>query len=360
LLGALAALVVAGAPAVAAGTVTVPPVGTTSTGTTSSIATAPATTSPVTTKAPATTKQKKAAPARATTAAKAKIRVYLPDAWFVNSEPVTIPSRRLTVGGVVRPFVPGQWVTVRAFLGNHLIKSDKFRLKRSRNGAYGRFTTTVLSSGVGEVTVYVRHARTSKQVGFAFRRGFASLDPNVSFGSTGRFVELIQQQLQALHFYLPFTGVYDEGTGLAIDAYHRLLGWGTYQTLDAGTITWLLNGWGEFKVHYPGHGTHAEGNLSNQLLALINGSKVYWILPISSGKPSTPTVTGNFQIYRRVPYFRPDGMYFSSYFYGGYAIHGYNPAPDYPASHGCMRLPMVDAVDVYNWLNYGDGVDVYY
>jgi lipoprotein-anchoring transpeptidase ErfK/SrfK len=95
-------------------------------------------------------------------------------------------------------------------------------------------------------------------------------------------------------------------------------------------------------------------------LALAHGSKVAWIFPISSGKPSTPTIVGRrFHIYSRVPGYLPDGMYYSNFFYGGYAIHGYDPAPDYPASHGCMRLPINDAIFVFNWLNYGDVVDVY-
>ena len=153
--------------------------------------------------------------------------------------------------------------------------------------------------------------------------------------------------------------VYDQGTELAIDAYHRLMHWGTYKTIDSRTITYLLNGWGEFKVRYPNHGRHAEGKLSIQLLALIDGSKVDMIFPISSGKPSTPTILGDFHVYSRDPTLAPDGMYYSDYFIRGYAIHGYNPAPDYPASHGCMRLPMVDAIRAYHWLDFGDWVDVY-
>ncbi len=52
-------------------------------------------------------------------------------------------------------------------------------------------------------------------------------------------------------------------------------------------------------------------------------------------------------------------MYFS-FFHGGYAIHGYDPAPDYPASHGCMRLPIVDAITAFSWTRVGDWVDTYY
>jgi hypothetical protein len=186
-----------------------------------------------------------------------------------------------------------------------------------------------------------------------------TLDESIGFGSTGPFVELIQQRLAALHFYIPQTGVYDNGTGLAIDAYHRLLGWGVSQNLDGATISYLLNGLGAFHVRYPGDGRHAEGDLSRQLVALIDGSQVQAIYPISSGKPSTPTVLGNFHVYSKVPSYLPDGMYYSNFFIGGYAIHGYNPAPDYPASHGCMRVPIDDAISIYNWLNIGDAVDVY-
>ena len=53
-------------------------------------------------------------------------------------------------------------------------------------------------------------------------------------------------------------------------------------------------------------------------------------------------------------------MYYSDFFTGGYAIHGYDPAPDYPASHGCMRVPIVDAISIYDWLQIGNGVDWYY
>ncbi|MDQ6815925.1 MAG: L,D-transpeptidase [Actinomycetota bacterium] len=300
-----------------------------------------------------------AGPSASLTPSRARIKLYVPDAFFVSRHAVTVPGRSLHVTGVVRPYVPGQLVAVRVFLGRRLLESGRFRLKPSRHLVYGSFTVTVRSPGVGELTVVVKHAATTTMEGFSARRRVAALSENIGFGSTGRFVQLIQQRLAALHLYLPQTGVYDSGTGLALDAYHRLLRWGTYQTLDGRTISFLLNGWGGFPVHYKSDGRHAEGNLTLQLLALIDGSKVVTIYPISSGKPSTPTILGRFHVYSKVPGYLPDGMYFSNFFFGGYAIHGYNPAPDYPASHGCMRLPIVDAISAYNWLQYGNAVDVY-
>jgi hypothetical protein len=264
------------------------------------------------------------------------------------------------VGGVVRPYVPGQWVNVKVFQGSHRVKIDRLRIKPSRNKTYGTFTEKLSVPHAGNVSVTIAHQRDAEQVGFVARRSFNVLEPSAGYGASGLFVQLMQQRLAALHFYIPQTGVYDNGMRLALDAYHRLLGHGVSPSLDGATVSDLLNGVGEFHIRYPRHGKHAEGDLSRQVLALIDNGKVVALYPISSGKPSTPTVLGSFHVYLKTPGYLPDGMYYSSFFTGGYAIHGFNPAPDYPASHGCMRVPIVDAISIYRWLNVGDGVDVYY
>jgi hypothetical protein len=278
----------------------------------------------------------------------------------VGREAVTIPHRLTWLSGTVTPYRPGQFVRVQIFLRGHLLKQSRLWIVRSGGQAFGHFGEFFSSPGPGTVTIVIRHHHTKQMQGFIGYHVLAVLNDQVGFGSRGPFVKLLQSRLSALHFYIPQTGVYDEGTGLALDAYHRLLRWGTYQTLDSRTVNYLLDGFGAFPVRFPGHGRHAEGNLTLQLLALVDGSRVVWIFPISSGKPSTPTILGDFQIYERAPGYLSDGMYYSDFFYRGYAIHGYDPAPDYPASHGCMRLPIVDAIPAYNWLAMGDWVDVYY
>ena len=292
--------------------------------------------------------------------AKGTLRLSVPDAFMVGGHLVTVPGRVVHVNGVVRPYMPGQKVLVKAFLGGKQFKTDHLAVKPARGGQYGTFTEALSSPSVGQVTVQAGHKRNTTLGGLLARSSFSALDERVGFGSSGSLVELIQQRLAALHFYIPQTGVYDSGTGWALDAYHRLLHWGTYQTLDGRTISYLLDGFGDFKLRFPNHGRHAEGNLSLQLLALADGSHVYRIYPISSGKPSTPTILGNFHVYSKVAGYLPDGMYFSNFFIGAYAIHGYNPAPDYPASHGCMRVPIQDALSIYDWLQKGDWVDTYY
>ncbi|MGI8713691.1 MAG: L,D-transpeptidase [Solirubrobacteraceae bacterium] len=320
---------------------------------------------PLSTAAAPAAKPKPAKPAKpkpakpAPSAVKGSVRIYLFDAFYAQHKTLIVPERGLHITGIVRPYVAGQQVTVRAYLGKRSISQQTLAVTPMRGGRSGRVVDTVKAPAPGTLHLEITHRRTAQMLGFVARRGVASLDPHAGFGSSGSFVALIQSRLAALHVYIPQTGVYDQETGLALDAYHRLLGHGTSQDLDGLTVSDLLDGRGAFTVRYPHDGKHVEGDLGNQLLAEINGGKVYAIYPISSGKPSTPTILGRFRVYQRTPGYLPDGMYYSDFFYGGYAIHGYDPAPDYAASHGCMRLPITDAISVWNWLTIGVAVDVY-
>ena len=56
---------------------------------------------------------------------------------------------------------------------------------------------------------------------------------------------------------------------------------------------------------------------------------------------------------------RDSGMVDSNYFIGGYAIHGYASVPNYAASHGCLRVPIPNAVSIYNWIDIGDPIYTY-
>ncbi len=287
------------------------------------------------------------------------MNVRLGGLFSVHQDRVTVPKRAVIVSGEVSRFVPHQRVQMVASIAGRVFQRRLLGI--ARQGAHGHFQVTLLAPGPGRISVRLYHARNGRMLSFLGKVSYTALDSHVGPGATGRFVQLVQQRLAALHLFIPQTGVFDQGTELALNAYHRLLGKGEgITTLDPTTLTDLLNGVGSFHVRYPDQGRHAEGDLSNQVLAFVNGSKVQWLFPISSGKPSTPTVLGSFQVYYKQPYYTSDGMYFSSFFHTGYAIHGYNPAPDYPASHGCMRLPMVDAIPAYNWLQVGNWVDTYY
>jgi hypothetical protein len=292
--------------------------------------------------------------------AHATLTVQLDDLFRVDGQPVTVPGRRVVVSGVLRPYLAGVHVRLKAYVDGKLVKNTSLELKRVGSSRSASYSTDFKAPRSGHVKVVVMRAGDQKLMAVKAKDDFTALDENVGSGARGSFVKLLQQRLMALHLYIPQTGTYDIGTGNAVDAYRRLIGLTPAQTLSPQVVTHLLDGDGAFHVRFPGQGRHAEGDLSDQLLALIDGSKVEMIFPISSGKPSTPTILGSYQVYMRTPGYLSDGMYYSDFFIRGYAIHGYDPAPDYPASHGCMRLPIPDAITAYDWLALGDWVDSYY
>ena len=86
-----------------------------------------------------------------------------------------------------------------------------------------------------------------------------------------------------------------------------------------------------------------EIDLTRQVLFLYEGGSLSKILPVSSGTAETPTPTGSYRVYRQATGWETSALgrlYNSQYFVGGYAIHGSLSVPNYPASHGCVRLPM--------------------
>jgi hypothetical protein len=290
-----------------------------------------------------------------------RLRTSLQGVFKVNSRYVTVTGRPLVVTGIATPFVPGQVVKVKVRIGRRLLKSGTYRLFRSRRGTFGRFSIRLSSRVAGNLSINAVHAATPQLAKVtAVPQNVGVVVPGAGPGSTGTFVSLIQSRLAALHFAVPQDGVYDQLTQNAVLAYRKLRGWLRITTLDSRVIGGLFAGVGRFQVRYPRQGRHVEADLTDQTLALINGANVYRIYPISSGKPSTPTVLGTYHVYSKVPGYLPDGMYYSNFWYRGYAIHGYDPAPTYPASHGCLRLPIDEAISVYGWVQLGTAVDVYY
>jgi peptidoglycan/xylan/chitin deacetylase (PgdA/CDA1 family)/lipoprotein-anchoring transpeptidase ErfK/SrfK len=94
-------------------------------------------------------------------------------------------------------------------------------------------------------------------------------------------------------------------------------------------------------------------DISRQVLFEVKDRRVTHTLPISSGNEEYYTVDGktykahtprgSFHIERKIAGVRVSRLgklYDPSYFVGGFAIHGSQSVPVYPASHGCVRIPM--------------------
>jgi peptidoglycan hydrolase-like protein with peptidoglycan-binding domain len=173
-------------------------------------------------------------------------------------------------------------------------------------------------------------------------------------------VRLLQSELDVLHYAVPLSGYFDEGTGHALIAYRKMTGLERVPAAGRRVFELLEHGAGSFHVRFPRDGRHVEADLTKQVLAEIEpGGHVHAIYTMSSGKPSTPTVIGHFNVYSKTPGVNSEGMVDSNYFIRGYAIHGYPEVPTYAASHGCLRVPIPDAPAIYGWVQMGTAVDVY-
>jgi hypothetical protein len=179
-------------------------------------------------------------------------------------------------------------------------------------------------------------------------------------GAHGPGVRLLQDELARLRYAVPVSGHFDEATGRAVLAFRKVAGLERIESANAGVFLRLQRGAGRFHVRYRRDGNHVEADLSRQVLAEIErGGRVRRIFTMSSGKPSTPTVLGRFQVYSKTSGTNSEGMVDSDYFIGGYAIHGYAEVPPYAASHGCLRIPIPDAPAVFAWVQVRYPVDVY-
>jgi lipoprotein-anchoring transpeptidase ErfK/SrfK len=155
------------------------------------------------------------------------------------------------------------------------------------------------------------------------------------------------------------TGYYDDGTARAVLAFRKTNdmsrdGYATHEVYAK-----LMRHRGAFGLRYPKAGKHVEFDWSRQVLTLAKNGKPYRTYHTSSGKSSTPTVFGTYHFYLQTPGTNAKGMVDSSYFIGGYAIHGYADVPAYPASHGCLRVPIPNALQIYNWVDIGDPIFLY-
>lgn len=108
---------------------------------------------------------------------------------------------------------------------------------------------------------------------------------------------------------------------------------------------------------------HLEIDKGHQVLYVVRRARVALIVPVSTaGLPGKFTPVGRFAIDRKVDGFDPSPLgtlYDPMYFTGGYAIHGNPSVPPYPASHGCVRVPMWIAPRLYATSPYGETVQLY-
>jgi L,D-transpeptidase catalytic domain len=275
-----------------------------------------------------------------------------------QGRPVVLTRNAWRVRGELRPYVAGQTVLVRFFRKGRQIHQQVEQLQPIQGGRAGMFRTPFRSRRAGRIVVKAVHLATPQLDTVRAKPVRVNVLAPVA-GSGGPVVRLLQKGLTKLRFVTSRSGVFDDATARAVMAWRKVRGMARTYLASADVVRGVLAGRGRFRPRYPRHGHHVEADLSRQVLALIDRGRVRRIYHMASGKPSTPTVLGTFHVYRKSPGMNARGMVHSNYFIGGYAIHGYASVPPYPASHGCLRVPIPNAWSIYNWLRMGAVVEVY-
>lgn len=105
-----------------------------------------------------------------------------------------------------------------------------------------------------------------------------------------------------------------------------------------------------------------EIDLSDQRLFAHEGDKIVYNFPVSTGKPWTPTPTGEFRVWSKFKYAKMSGGSGSSYYYlpnvpyiqyfsRDYGLHGayWHNNFGQTMSHGCVNLSITDSQKLFYW-----------
>jgi len=235
-------------------------------------------------------------------------------------------GRRVLVVGRVLPARSG-----RLFL------NSRARHVRVRVGAAGRFRVRVPSNWGPNVTGRVVLQAQRGYVDVWRRVRLRLRYPSLRMGSQGPAVLVLKQRLRRLRFALPSV---DAGFGyatyeavLAFQKIHRMP-----RTGRVGPGLWRRLWRASVRRPRVRRGNYIEVDKGRQVLLEVRKGKVMNIIHVSTGATGN-TPIGTWRVYREV--FGWDWvLYHPMYFLRGFAIHGYPSVPTWPASHGCVRVPL--------------------
>jgi len=206
--------------------------------------------------------------------------------------------------------------------------------------------------------------------------GYVAPSETLEYGARGADVLALQHRLHNLHYWLKITGVFDFDTQEAVYAFQAVNGLSMDGIVGPKTKH-ALEYPHTYKAQDPSVATRIEVNISPkvEILAYYKNNQLQLISHVSSaggyhfcdsnGCQVAATPTGWF----RANWFDPGWvkvplgeMYNPVFFIGGeYAIHGDTAVPNYPASHGCIRIPddLASVFHTYITVGYSDGTRIH-
>ncbi len=263
------------------------------------------------------------------------------------------------VTGTVAPFVPGQRVEVDFFLDGKPLLTRKVAVQQGPNET-GTFEASVVVKEGGKYAVSAKHTATATLGGDStVRKSWRVSFPKLNRGECNDVVQAFKAHLAKMGYVSGGGKCFTARLAREVLAYRKVNDMDRTKKAGPGIVKAAFEGKGGYQVKYPDAGEHAEVSLAKQVLVLIKDGKPFAIYPVSTGKPSTPTITGHYSFYRQEPGYNSEGMYYSFYWHNGYAVHGYAEVPNYAASHGCVRTFIADQPRIYEQLHYGESIFVF-
>ncbi len=191
-------------------------------------------------------------------------------------------------------------------------------------------------------------------------------------GSKGDDVRSMEQKLADMKYDAgKVDGVFDAATGHAVMAFQKVTGMERSAKATPDVIEAISKAGTPGPMLPDGGPNRVEIDLRKQALQLYKGGELVKVLSVSTGNNKkycvegdcdvAVTPGGSFKVNRKIRGIRVSrlGELFNPlYFNGGIAMHGSASVPAFPASHGCVRVPMNSSLWLFDNIPMGTPVYV--
>lgn len=262
-----------------------------------------------------------------------------------------------TVKIAVDPRAATGIATVSVKRNGKTVQTTRTRLRK------GRGTEKIVAPGPGPYTVIVDFDPPNGYAAATARTSAKATTRALKVGSKGNDVVGLIRKLATLNFHVPaLTQVFSASLTDAVIAFQKVAG--LSRTGVMGRTDWqALARTAPVRPTQQGPANRIEVDKSRQILIKVRGGKVAGVLPVSTGA-SGNTPEGVHSIRWKAPstttWLGPGILYRTLTFWGNsFAIHGWESVPSYPASHGCVRVPIWTADWLYDRSPVGETVIVH-
>jgi hypothetical protein len=283
-------------------------------------------------------------------------RVRAPGTFFARAA----PAQSEQIALLVRPLLSASVSPRTALIGSSVVLSGRLipavagtvkltvlgRTRTLRVGSTGTFRTSLPTTRPGDLTARLDVVPAPGWAAIARARRYSIVLPWLRLGSYGSSVRYLEALLWNSRYALRAVDrSFRYDTYEAVIAFQKVRGYARTGVVSPSLWRSLIRSRAPYaRVN---RGDHIEVLKGKQVLFEVRSGRVVRVLHASTGATGN-TPLGRWRIYWKSPGLNALGMYYSNYFIGGFAIHGYHSVPPWPASHGCVRIPMWTARGIYN------------